>query len=688
LKTTFLAVVAISLEIAAPGAVVITEWNFNSSISDTNPITGTLVASAGMGVTATLGGVTGSFASGVNSDHGGGPDNSGWSTSHYPTGPISNKSAGVQFMVDTSDFEQLQLSWFQRNSATASRYARLQYTTNGKDFQDAAVMTVSTDGVYTNLSCDMSQTPGVSNNPLFGFRIVSEFEVTATGAGQGNYVATRVGSLYGVNGTIRFDLVRVLGSLISGANTPPGLSEVSNLVVKAQQVTGPLPVHIWDLEDSADSLELTSVSSDPLVIPEQNIIVSGTGSERMLTVIAGERLGSAHITLCVADTGGKKTCTNFTVTVLPADTPPFISSIPRVDMVRDAAPPTVAFNVSDLETPAESLSVTAQSDNPILVPNGPGNLVFGGSGRDRTLTIIPATAETGVAPITVSVMDGTNTTKTVFPVLVAPSENVVLYDRFDYRSGSLLTNSGFLWRNRSGSPGECQVTNQELMISSSKTEDVVALLAGGPYSRGNHTMLYASFRIRLLSMPRASPAYFAHFVGGTSLRGRIYLAASAALPGCFRVFVSNGNGSPVEMPWNLNTNAAYKVVCRYDIDSAATTIWANPRAETDISVTAADPQSAISIAGYGFRQDTDVGTDLLIDDLRVGSTFESVDSEDNARLLIERGVAQVVLRWENAGMTLQRGLSPAGPFSDLPGASSPFVAPITNPAAFFRLRAH
>ena len=357
-------------------------------------------------------------------------------------------------------------------------------------------------------------------------------------------------------------------------------------------------------------------------------------------------------------------------------------------MVSGAAPPTIAVTISDLETPPDKLRLSGQSGNPVLVPNTASNLVFEGSDGSRRLTIIPAAARAGVAPITLTVTDGTNVTKTVFPVHVTPSGNILLYDQFDYGSGSVSTNSGLLWQNRSGSPGECEVTNQQLMISSSKTEDVVAFLAGGPYSRGNHTMLYASFRLKLSSLPRASPGYFGHFVAGTALRGRIHVAASAALPRCFRMFVSNGNGSPVMLPWNLSTNAVYQVVSRYDIDSASTTLWANPRAETDPSVTAADPQSAISITGYGFRQDTDVGTDLLIDDLRVGLTFESITSEDNPRLLIERDRAQVVLRWSNSAMTLQRGPAPTGPFSDLPAASSPFIAPITNPAGFFRLRSH
>src|SRR5262249_45984276 len=154
---------------ASPRAETIAEWSFNSSISDTNPGTGTLEPSQGMGVARTIGGITGRFASGVSADEAasGNADNSGWLTSQYPAGNLSNKSAGVEFMVDTSDFQGIKLSWFQRNSATASRCARLQCTTNGKDFNDADVIMVSKDGVFTNISCDLSQTLGVSDNPLF-----------------------------------------------------------------------------------------------------------------------------------------------------------------------------------------------------------------------------------------------------------------------------------------------------------------------------------------------------------------------------------------------------------------------------------------------------------------------------------------------------------------------------------------
>src|SRR5207249_2857769 len=97
-----------------------------------------------------------------------------------------------------------------------------------------------------------------------------------------------------------------------------------------------------------------------------------------------------------------------------------------------------------------------------LVPNG--NIVFGGSGSNRSVTITPAAGQTGVTPISVTVSDGTNTASALFPFMVTPSATVIFYEPFAYADGSLLTNSAFLWQNRSGTLGQCQVTNQQLLL--------------------------------------------------------------------------------------------------------------------------------------------------------------------------------------------------------------------------------
>jgi hypothetical protein len=61
----------------------------------------------------------------------------------------------------------------------------------------------------------------VNDNPSFAFQIVAEFESTATGAGNTNYVGAA--GTYSTGGTIRFDMVTVSGTAIPTA-TPPVIS--------------------------------------------------------------------------------------------------------------------------------------------------------------------------------------------------------------------------------------------------------------------------------------------------------------------------------------------------------------------------------------------------------------------------------------------------------------------------------
>ena len=63
------------------------------------------------------------------------------------------------------------------------------------------------------------------------------------------------------------------------------------------------------------------------------------------------------------------------------------------------------FTVGDAETLSSQLTVTAVSGNTTLVPNA--NIVLGSSGVQRWINITPVSTKWGVAPITVTVSDGT-----------------------------------------------------------------------------------------------------------------------------------------------------------------------------------------------------------------------------------------------------------------------------------------
>jgi len=82
---------------------------------------------------------------------------------------------------------------------------------------------------------------------------------------------------------------------------------------------------------------------------------------------------------------------------------PTISDIAQQLGYRDTTTYPIQFTVGDAETPSGSLLVTGSSSNTTLVPNA--NLVFGGSGSNRTVTITPAAGQTGTNTITVTVSD-------------------------------------------------------------------------------------------------------------------------------------------------------------------------------------------------------------------------------------------------------------------------------------------
>ena len=77
----------------------------------------------------------------------------------------------------------------------------------------------------------------------------------------------------------------------------------------------------------------------------------------------------------------------------------------------------LAVTIGDAETPAASLSLSAASSNLALVPVA--NIIFGGSGANRTVTITPTTGMSGTAMITLTVSDGGLSTTTSFTLTVS-----------------------------------------------------------------------------------------------------------------------------------------------------------------------------------------------------------------------------------------------------------------------------
>jgi Metal-dependent hydrolase len=213
----------------------IAQWNFNSVSADANVGTGSTSPSIGSGTAALIGGTTATFATGSSGDPASaGSDNSGWNTTSYPAATANNKTAGVQFNVSTVGKQNIVISWDERVSNTGSKYVRLQYTTNGTTFSDFPTATaINAATVFESKTNNLSGMVGVNNNPNFAFRIVAEFESTAANTANANYVGAA--GTYGTSGTVRFDMVTVIGTTISNNNAPPAAPTLSAPVLNGGQ---------------------------------------------------------------------------------------------------------------------------------------------------------------------------------------------------------------------------------------------------------------------------------------------------------------------------------------------------------------------------------------------------------------------------------------------------------------------
>ncbi len=240
------AVATASLPIIPPGQIA--RWDFN----DTNSFPAAApTASIGTGTGSQVDGggtltnflyVAGAIADPVDLTPS--APNFGWEVQDGPPQGTLNKQLGFQYNVSTAGYNNLHLTWSERHSATASKYMRVQYSTDGTNFSDGPVITFG-EVLYEFCTADLSHYPGINNNPNFAFRIVAEFESTAIGSTNANYDGTTGNYGPGASGgTIRNDLTSVWGSPIlniapSGTNVVLTWSASGFNLQSSTNVVGP-----------------------------------------------------------------------------------------------------------------------------------------------------------------------------------------------------------------------------------------------------------------------------------------------------------------------------------------------------------------------------------------------------------------------------------------------------------------
>jgi hypothetical protein len=127
--------------------------------------------------------------------------------------------------------------------------------------------------------------------------------------------ATNIAQLASMDANVRFtnDLKYLV---ILATNDLPVISPIGSQFTSQNSPSTPISFMVTDTETSASELILLGSSSDPMLIPDQGLLIGGASSNRTLTIMpALNQTGTAAITVTAIDSDGGETSAQFDMTV-------------------------------------------------------------------------------------------------------------------------------------------------------------------------------------------------------------------------------------------------------------------------------------------------------------------------------------------------------------------------------------
>jgi hypothetical protein len=371
--------------------------------------------------------------------------------------------------------------------------------------------------------------------------------------------------------------------------------------------------------------------------------------------------------------------------------------------------------VNDGQTPAASLTVSASSSNPTLLPNG--NITFGGAGIVRNVSLNPVSGQTGTAQITITVTDSDNmTAQTSFNLFVGsgPNLGIVFADDFSgYSDGQSLSfvgdAFGGAWHTTSGTAYQLIVSNQQAFVSipTTNTEDIGAMFTNGAVSVNSGAILYTGCKFTQTALPTGTGEYFLHLKDNTTSNFfcRLFATPTGAATNKFRLGLSNKSttGPNVIFPVDLDLNTTYNVAMRYKVSAGVSTLWVNPTSINDATVTATDTPnlladiSQVALREPGTTNNPSIAGSQIVDNLVVSTSFSDVVTLTAAppTLKTTQGASSFTITWptnNNSGYVLQSASTvnattwnPVGGVTTS-GANYTVTIPYTSTPAYFRLK--
>lgn len=204
-----------------------------------------------------------------------------------------------------------------------------------------------------------------------------------------------------------------------GITTEPSISGLADMVLDEDN-SGRQNFTINEEATASTEFTFSITSTNSLVVPSANVVVSGSGLSRTLTVTPlPNAFGETDITVQLTNLDGQVVSSKFHVKVNAVPDAPVITSVSSLTLTAGSVSPLIAFDYSDAETAKKDLTLTIESSDPTLIPVS--NIILIGS----ELRIVAAGPATGRSTIKLTVSDGVLSNSTSFVVGVLAPLNPV-----------------------------------------------------------------------------------------------------------------------------------------------------------------------------------------------------------------------------------------------------------------------
>jgi hypothetical protein len=315
--------------------------------------------------------------------------------------------------------------------------------------EDSVQQTVTLAGITAGSPSETSQiltvTAFSSDTTLVPNPTVSYTSPNTTGtlqftpAANSNGVATITVIVSDDGGTANGGVNSVTNSFtitVNTVNDPPTLDALGNLTLDedaGQQTVNLAGISAGPPNETGQGLTVTATSSNPGLIPDPTVsYTSPNPTGNLQFTSASGSNGVAVISVVVIDSGspvngGVNSITNtFTVTVTAVNDPPTLDALGNLTLDEDAGQQTVnltGITAGPSNETGQSLSVTATSSNPGLIPNP--TVSYTSPDATGNLQFTPTPGSNGEATISVVVTDnggsangGVNSVTNTFTVTV------------------------------------------------------------------------------------------------------------------------------------------------------------------------------------------------------------------------------------------------------------------------------